>query len=374
MECQSRAGGADWAGSSRGYGVRPRGVRPQENRFPARCDPLRTLEELPLEEREDIVTGPDNPSDEKGRAVLALVAVQVLFGIHYSVAAAILDKLPPAAWAVIRCTSAAFVLVFLVVATRRSWPRGKRNWASLAGLSVLGVFGNQILFIEGISRSLVLHSVLIMSTIPLQTLLLSVFLKQEVFSWRKAISVAAGTLGVLVLLRIDQLVTGDAASFLVTNKGAEAGSAMETVLAGDLLMLANSFCFSLFLVLSKRPAARLDPLTMTASVFGLGAIGVIAYGANELMALQFAAVPGYVWGLAVFAVLGATVGTYLLNYYAIRRVPASMVGVFIYLQFLVATVVGVSWRKERFDTSMVIAAGLVLGGLSLRLIRRPSSP
>lgn len=294
--------------------------------------------------------------------------MQVLFGLNYSVSAELLESIEPGAWALIRSSSAALIMAILVPMTGRSWPRGWGLWTRIALLSLCGVTINQVLFVEGLSRSFALHSVLIMASIPLQTLVLSRLFRGESLTARKIFSVVVGAVGIMVLLRADEWLAGAGGTLWANRAGNSEVEFHATVLWGDLLMLVNSLSFSIFLVAGESTARQLDPLTLTASTFVCGAIAILPYGIPHL-----ATVSGTNWtpllgALAAFAVLGATVGTYLLNFYAVRHISASIVGLFIYLQFVVAAGVSVSWRGEPVEARLVIAAALVLVGLTVRAI------
>ena len=70
-------------------------------------------------------------------------------------------------------------------------------------------------------------------------------------------------------------------------------------------------------------------------------------------------------------IAGPTVGAYLLNMYALSRLPTSLVGLFINLQFVIAVAVAMTWHGERFDGRIVVAGLLVLGGVALRFRPEP---
>jgi drug/metabolite transporter (DMT)-like permease len=82
-------------------------------------------------------------------------------------------------------------------------------------------------------------------------------------------------------------------------------------------------------VLSKRVLARHDSLAATALLFG--SAGILAAGGPELAHFEPGAVPGEVWVVGAFVVLGPTAGTYMLNYRALGRVDSSVVALFVYL-------------------------------------------
>jgi drug/metabolite transporter (DMT)-like permease len=131
---------------------------------------------------------------------IALLSVQLLFAAHYVAAKWVLQTLPASAWVALRVMGAALVLVLATRGSWREWPRDLRTWGQLAGLAFVGVVLNQVLFIEGLSRTWPSHSALINTSIPVSTLLIAVALGREDMGWRKLVSLALSLSGVLWLL------------------------------------------------------------------------------------------------------------------------------------------------------------------------------
>lgn len=308
---------------------------------------------------------------DTGRAVAALVAVQLLFGAHYSAAREITAHLDPIAWTVVRQFGGAALLIGLALLLRRPWPRA--GWGRLFGLALLGVVFNQLLFNAGIQRSTALHGVLVMATVPAQTLALGVLLRQEALTRRKLASVALGAAGIAVLLQVDQMAVGTG-EWLRTRDGAPAGRFTDTVLFGDLLMFANAGFYSLYVALSKRDAQTIDPLTLAAAFYLCALPPITVVGVFTLGRIDPAAVPLHVWLLGLAVIVGPTALAYLLNLYALRRLPTSLVGLFINLQFVVAAAIAAVWHDERLDARIVAAATAVLAGLSLRFMPEKPGP
>jgi drug/metabolite transporter (DMT)-like permease len=277
----------------------------------------------------------------------ALLAVQLLFGVNYLVSKAIVTDIPPAAWAVLRSTSAFLVLALIVAAGRRRLPRG-RDVLILAVAGQFGVVLNQALFLEGLARTTVGRSSLLCAQIPTFVLLFSVLSRQERLTLRKALGFLAGLLGVAVLLEADRFRWDT------------------TTLAGDLLTLANAASFAMFVVISRRVMARNDPLAATAVVFLFGALGMAAWGARALPRIDPGVIDGSLLGAMTFAVLGATVATYFLNLWAVKRVVATRVALYIFLQPVVAATLGVALRGESLTPRFLAATALVFVALSLR--------
>ncbi len=173
-------------------------------------------------------------------------------------------------------------------------------------------------------------------------------MKRERLTGRKGAALVAGMVGVLVLLEVDRFAL-DA-----------------RYLAGDLLILANAVCYGLYVALSGRVMARNDPLGATAVVFLAGSVGILLYGADDLLRAPFSALgPADFWRMA-YVVVGATVVTYFLNLWALKHTYASRVALYIFLQPVVATVLSVLLLGEPVTWRLAVAGLLVLVSLALR--------
>jgi drug/metabolite transporter (DMT)-like permease len=277
----------------------------------------------------------------------ALLTIQVLFGINYLASKVIVTAMSPAAWAVLRTSGAFLVVVVVALAGKRRLPPA-RDIGLLAVCALFGVVFNQGFFLEGLSRTTVGRSALICSQIPTFVLLFSVLARQESLTWRKGLGFIAGIAGVLVLLGVDR--------FTLDHR----------YLAGDTLTLINASSYAIFVVLSRRVMSRNDPLAATAVVFFFGALGMLVYGGPSLLNTDFSVItPGLLW-VMVYVIVGATVVTYFLNLWAVKRVLATRVALYIFLQPLIASVLGVVFRGENITVRFAIATVLVFTALMLR--------
>jgi drug/metabolite transporter (DMT)-like permease len=289
------------------------------------------------------------------RVRLALITVQLLFGVNYLASKLVVDVLDPGAWAALRALASLVILAALAGLGRRRLPRGRDAWY-LAGCALLGVTLNQILFLEGLSRTTPAHSALICCTIPLFTLVAAALLRQESLTGRKLLGLLIGMSGVLVLLEVDRFSLD--AQYLV----------------GDLLTLINAVCYGFYVALSRRVMARHDTLGATTVVFAWGTLGVMLYGGLALWQAPLASLPATILGAMAFAIVGATVITYTLNLWALKHTHASRVALYVFLQPVVATVLAVLLLFEPVTWRLLLAGALVLASLSLRAGRgRPLS-
>lgn len=292
----------------------------------------------------------------------ALLLVSLIFGLNYVAVKLILEQVPAATWMAVRIGLATVLLVpIAALTTRRRLPREALRWLLLAAF--LGVGLNQILFAEGMARTDSGHASLINAGIPLFTLFFAVLARQEAFTPAKLLAIATALAGVLVLLRADRILLGEAG-----------GIDRERVL-GDLLVLGNATSFSAFLVVMRHLGRSVDPLRSTAFCFFFGGLMMVPWVWGDVTAatLDLTLRPG-VWPIVVFAVVGATVITYLLNGWALRHTHSSQVALYIYVQPVVATAVSFLLGRERPDLRFFLAAGLVCSGILVQqlpaLLRR----
>ncbi len=281
----------------------------------------------------------------RGATFMALAAVQVIFGTHYSAGKIVLSEMAPLPWAALRVTGAALLLLAMTAWCGQRLPRDLTTLRRFAGFAVLGVVINQICFVVGLSQTTPIHSSLINSSIPILTLLLAVLFGQERVTGRRLAGFGLAAVGVLVLLRIWNF---DPSSLLVR---------------GDLITLVNSLSFSAFLVVSKRDLERQSALAATTLLFVLGALMIVPLAGLELARTDFSAVPTTTWLLCAYIIVFPTVTAYFLNYWALRRTRSSIVAFFVFLQPLVAGAIAVLFHDEAITAHLVIAFALVAAGI-----------
>ena len=284
------------------------------------------------------------PLAGRGAVVAVLVSVQVMFALHYLAAKVVLGVIAPAAWAYLRIFSAA--VVFLIIYLLSGGPRVDRaDLGRLALFSLFGVLINQICFIEGLARTTPSHASLILTTIPVATLLFAVLLGREKLRVSSVLGIFSALAGVLILLRIDDLDLR-AEWFL-----------------GDVLVWINGTSFALFLVLSKRVVERLGPATSSAGILCFGSLGAALYGGPAALELEPARIAPEIWLLAVLIVIFPTILAYYLNYWALARVQSSHVALFIYLQPILASTLSVILLGDVVTWRLVLSSVFVFLGV-----------
>lgn len=292
---------------------------------------------------------------ERSRVLFALVAVQVLFAIHYPVTKVLLGTIPPQAWAAYRlCTAAVLMAILRFRLDPRPLPLV--DHARLAGFALFGVVLNQICFIEGMARTTPTHSALINTTIPVLTLTFAVLLGRERLRGTSALGVLFAMAGVLVLLQVDHLqFRGE-------------------WFAGDLLTQVNAASFSFFLVISRRTVQRIGAVRSTAVLLGWGAVGLAFWGGPAALAVPLGTWTPKLIALGAYAIVFPTVVAYFLNNWALARVDSSQVALFVYLQPILAAALSVTLLGEVLTPRLGVASALVFAGVLFATRRTKPTP
>lgn len=283
----------------------------------------------------------------------ALIVVSLLFGVNFVGMKIILHELDAGSWAMYRVAGATLVLVPLswLIATKRALPP-RRTLLWLLPAAILGVGGNQLLFVMGLKLTTPAHSSVITATIPILTVVAAVVARQERIRWERALGIALACSGVLTLFRIDELVAGRGGSF------------DHDVLIGDLLTVANASGYAVYLVMMRRIGRDVEAPIATAICFVYSTLFVLPFGLGAFDPSNLAIVVSPpILGWALFAILGSTAITYLLNVWALRHTGSSQVALYIYIQPVVATTLSIAMGKDEPGPRFFVAAGLVLAGL-----------
>jgi drug/metabolite transporter (DMT)-like permease len=274
---------------------------------------------------------------EKPRVHVALIAVQLMFASLGVVAKEALRELKPFALIAFRTPMAAmvFLVAWLIGWRERVAPR---DLLAIAAYALTGVVLNQLLFIAGLQRTTATNAVVIGATIPVFTVGVALLLRKEQATPAKLAGLAVAFCGAMAIVGADHFEPGR--------------------FAGNLLIVANSLSFSIYLVISRRLLERYRTMTVVTWTFVFGALGVFPFGARDLVAAA-PSVSSATWTRAVYIVLFPTVGTYFLNAFALKRAPASLVAVYIYLQPVVGALLA-AWRLGERPAAATYGGGSLI--------------
>ncbi|EPR72196.1 Permease of the drug/metabolite transporter (DMT) superfamily [Winogradskyella psychrotolerans RS-3] len=250
-----------------------------------------------------------------------------------------------------------FVLIRVAGATVLFWimslflPKqkiDKKDYLKLFVAAIFGVMINMLFFFKGLEYTSPIHASAITITVPIIILILSAIILKENVSKLKIVGVTLGLIGALVLT--------------IYGKSARAG---DNVPLGNLLVFLNAISYSIYVIMIKKLTLKYHPFTFIKWLFLFGLIMLIPFGYNDLKAVEWHTfTPNAIWSV-VFVVVGATFGTYLFNPLALNKLKASTVGIFIYLQPVVAGLFAISIGADFIDSVKIGAMLLIFLGVFL---------
>jgi len=277
----------------------------------------------------------------------ALVGVQVFFGSLPVVGKLVLAVMPAVALVGFRVGIAAIVLTVIQLVRRRFWLIDKGDYWRLAVLSLFGVTFNQLLFITGLSLTKAVNTSLLAVTIPIFTLAIGAFLGTEKLTRRKVFGIILAAAGVILI---------------IDPRRASFGS--ESVV-GDLLIVINSLSYGIYVATSKTVLTRNGAFRSMMWIFIFAAVICVPLGLYSFSQSPVEAVEPFTWLLVLHIGLLATAAPYLLNAWALARVKASTVAVFVYLQPLIGFFLAVAYLNEQIALSFILAAAMIFVGVFL---------
>ena len=223
--------------------------------------------------------------------------------------------------------------------------RGNDLWA-MAGLGLIGIASNNILFTHGVSMTSASNSALVVATAPLWGMLLAFVLGWERPKLTGIVGVGVAMLGVAVI---------------VYRGLGESGAS----LAGDLLVMGAAVCWGSYAVLSLSLLERYSPLAVAAYSMLFGGLAVLPLASVQLPGVDWGAVSLGGWGAFAYSALLVAAFGFTFWQRGISRIGANRMLVYQYLVTLVGVVAGVMLFGESFGIDKVIGAAILLGGVYL---------
>ncbi len=283
-------------------------------------------------------------------AILEGLLAVVVWGASFIATKVALADASPVTVVWIRFAMGVAVLAVAVAARREFAMVSGRELATFALLGLIGITFHQWLQSNGLVTSQASTSAWIIATTPIFIAVLARFVLRERLSPLRVLGIALAALGVLLVVSKD-----NPASLLEGHFGAP----------GDILMLISAPNWAVFSVLSRgalrsHPAARLMLYVMG---FGWLFSSVLLFTGPGLS--ELGAITPRGWAALAFLGVACSGLAYIGWYDALHRLPASQVGVLLYLEPLVAMTVAAIVLRERILMSTAVGGAVILAGVWL---------
>jgi len=241
------------------------------------------------------------------------------------------------------------LILGIVVLVRKQFKLPKRSEILyFIVLGFLGITFHQWLQSTGLVISKASTTAWIVATTPLFIAMLSRIFLREKLNWAQIAGIGLATIGVLLVLN-----EGDISSLSIGEFGNY----------GDFLILISAINWAVFSVISRRglenhPAALMMFYVMAAGWLMISIPFFTGTGVNDLQSISFSSLLGVLF-LGIFCSGIA----YIFWYDALKSIPASQVGVFLYLEPLIAVILAAYLLGENIYLASLIGGILILIGV-----------
>lgn len=284
----------------------------------------------------------------------ALMIVAWLYAANYFIAKGIFAYLAPAGAVGIRTSIAAglFLITSLLSGTFK-FLESKQDWITLLFCALFGVVLNQNFFLAGLELTTEVNASVIMTITPVLVVLISVALRQERLNMLAVTGLGIALIGAIVL----------------SLNGRSLSIGTDTVL-GDLLIFINASSYAGYLVLVQPLMRKYHVLTIMPWLLLAAVFANLPFGFSDIMTANWTDMPGRIqWSLA-YLVIGVTFLVYGLNAFGLSRISASQVGIYIYLQPVIVSLLAAFLPNKHITWIQVGCMLLVCIGVGMVVYRK----
>ena len=290
------------------------------------------------------------------RAHLALLAANLIYGLNFSVAKALMPGfIKPLALVSFR----SFITAILFWITSLFIPKekvDKRDLLYLFGCSFLGVAINQILFMAGLNLTTPINSSIILSINPVAAFVFAAVILKERISLVRGIGLAVGLSGILLLILHDGRPELSSSTFL-----------------GNMYTLINTICWALYTVVIKKMLEKYHPVTVMKWTFFFGILSTVPAGYSQLSLTNWSSITFNAWLSLGFVVILSTYLGYLLIAFGLKRLSPTIVSSYTYSQPVIAAFVASIIGQDTLNIIKILSAGLIFTGVFLVSRQQPDN-
>ena len=227
----------------------------------------------------------------------------------------------------------------------------RKHIALLCLAAVFGLVGNQCCFTIGLSLTSPVNAGIVTTTMPISALLLSALILKEPITLRKALGVALGCCGAVLLV--------------MTSVRTAAGASGMGDLRGDLLCFAAQISYTIYLTVFGWLAKRYSIFTVNKWMFLSATCIIWPFTAQHVWQTPWSALSMVTLAEIAYVVVGGTFLAYILMIRGQQVLRPTVVSMYNYVQPIVAVIVSIILGLAVFTFTHVLAVALIFSGVAL---------
>ena len=224
-----------------------------------------------------------------------------------------------------------------------------KDFPKIALASLLGFFLTQYTFLMAIENITPMDCSIVSSLSPVYTMFIAAVALKEPITLRKAGGVVLSLAGII---------------FLILNSvGMASSGERSTNLTGILLMLANSFCFAMYLGIFKPIISKYSVITFMKWIFLFSTVMSLPFSFTEITSIDYTAQPANILWELTFLIVCSTFITYFLIPIGQQRIRPTLVSMYSYVQPIIAIAISICIGMDTLTWQKVLAAATVFTGV-----------
>ena len=226
----------------------------------------------------------------------------------------------------------------------------REDWPDFLRLALLGMCLTYVFNYSGMALTTGTSAALLMATEPVWIALFSILFLKEKLTIARSVGIGAGLLGTIFVI-------------LSTQAPGQALSLTGGAMLGNVLIVLSLLFESGAVMSVKRLTSRYNGRTIVTYDFLIGAVMLLPFALGEAVRSGPTVPTVEAWWSFAYLLVPCTLIAYTLWYRLLEVADASEVTVFIFLQPVVGTFLGVVWKGDPFNRVTMAGAVCVLLGM-----------
>lgn len=281
--------------------------------------------------------------------ILALIIANIIWGAASPIFKYSLLNIPPFTLAFIRFFFAVIILLPFIKNLRIKL--SGKEWMELILGAIFGITVNITFFFWGLQRSESINAPIIASSGPVFLYFLSILFLKEKPQFKIFIGMVTALIGVILIIMAPILFDGKVFAF--------------GELQGNLFFLLATLSAVLHPLLQKNVITKVGALKVTLVSFFIGTLTFFPFMLNELQSWSVTQLNIQGWTGIIFGVFLSSALAYYLYSYGISKIKMQEVGLFTYIDPVVAVLIAIPLLYEYPTIHFFIGSLLVFGGIYL---------
>lgn len=278
------------------------------------------------------------------KAIIALIIANIIWGAAAPIFKWSLSSIQPFTLAILRFGIATIILLPF---TRGKFHINKDDYLILAISALFGVTVNISFFFLGLSFSDSINAPIIGSSGPIFLILFGALFLKDHIKKRTVFGALVGLVGVLIIVVLPSIEKG-----------------VDTSLLGNIFFIFAMLGSVIHAILLKKIAPKYDALTLVFWTCLIGTLGFLPMFFNQVATIGF--IPEInlqtVVGVLFGAFFASTLG-YTLQTWAIKKMPVEDVGLFTYMDPVIAIIIAFPLLGEVPTVHFFIGSILIFAGI-----------